>query len=699
MTVPANLVANPTFDRWLDWRQPGRLRLMTGKVELGQGITTALAQIAADALDLAVDQIDVVAGDTRVGPDEWYTAGSVSIESSGAAVSHVCSHARMRLVDAFAAVRRDTPGERDVVRGELRIDGEGTGLTCWDVAGDIDWTGPIPADEPPLRARTSRSVPRIDLARKLTGGAFIHDFALSGMRHARVVRCPYRDGVPAIDEAVRRDRHPEVDVIVRGCFVAVVADREEDAVAAAAGAERLVRWRSEHPARLADAPERPGIELLSGRTVRRVVVERDAAPAAAEQQLDARYTRSFIAHASIGPACALAWLQAGVLTVWSHSQGVFALRGQLARLAGAEVTRVDVVHLQGAGCYGHNGADDAAAEAALIAIELAGVPVRLQWSRAEEFGAAPAGSAMTVDLRAALAGNRIVDWSLTTHSGNHGRRPGWEGRLNLPVAALVDATFAEAAPECDVAPAAGGGGDRNAAVAYRFGGERAEYFHLPEVAVRTSSLRTLGAFANVFAIESFLDEIAAALDEDALALRLRHLEDERARHVLERVAARIDWSGRQAVGEGTGKGLAFARYKNKAAYLAAAAEVVLEETVRVVRLACVVDCGFAVNPDGVANQIEGGALQAMSWTLFESLAVSDSGVLCASWEQYPILGFADVPEVIVDIVSDPARAPLGVGEAAAGPVAAALGNAISTAVGVRLRDLPLSRERIVQALV
>jgi CO/xanthine dehydrogenase Mo-binding subunit len=405
--------------------------------------------------------------------------------------------------------------------------------------------------------------------------------------------------------------------------------------------------------------------------------------------LSASYSKPFIAHASIGPSCAVARLKDGKLEVWSHSQGIWGLRHELSIVLGLPLERITVTHAEGAGCYGHNGADDAALDAALLARAANGRPVKLQWMREDEFAWEPYGPAMALELEARLDGaGHIVSWKHELWSNGHTNRPGRSPKPALIAARHLEKAF-DYSPAIDPALPAGGS-ERNAIPLYDFPDLQVVKNYVRETPRRASSLRALGAFGNVFAIESFMDELAhAAGVADRIEFRLRHLKDPRARAVLESLLPSWkDWMRREARGHGVG----FARYKNIGAYCAVLAEVEAGEVLRVTRLVVAADVGFAINPDGVANQLEGGAIQAASWTLKE-----EGRIGAVSWEDYPILKFSEVPPVEVHLVKNEMPS-MGAGEAAQGPTAAAIANALHDALGVRVRDLPLTAERIVKAM-
>jgi CO/xanthine dehydrogenase Mo-binding subunit len=404
-----------------------------------------------------------------------------------------------------------------------------------------------------------------------------------------------------------------------------------------------------------------------------------------------------IAHASVAPSCGLALYRDGRLTVWTHSQGVYPLQAALARMLHLDPATISVRHVQGPGCYGHNGADDAAADAAVIAMRRPGRPVRVRWRRDEEFGFEPVSPAMLVTVAATLdRDERPSDWTTEIWSGRHTSRPGGGGNL-LAAEALPDPPPAPPATESSFPP---GAGTRNGEPLYDFAAKRIVHHLVAETPVRTSSLRGLGATLNVFAIESFVDELALQAGADPVAYRLSLLSDPRACAVIEEAARMASWQQGLPAGTGRGRGIGFARYKNLAAYAAVVAEVEAEAEVRVLRVWCAADAGLVVNPDGARNQLEGGIVQAASWALKEGVRLDAGGIASRDWEGYPVLRFSEVPEIAVALV-DPAadRPALGVGEAAGAPTVAAIGNAVAHALDTRLRDLPFTRERVMAALL
>ena len=714
--LPGSLNGNRMLNAWLRVDPDGSVTIFSGKIELGQGIGTALAQIAADELDVELKRVKMVHGDTALTPNEGQTAGSQSVQDSGTAVRFACAEAREILLSAAAA-------KLGVPASELKIsDGTITGssgeTTYWTLAGEIDLKKEASGTAKPKPAAdhkwVGKSIPRRDIPKKFTGGAaYVQDIRLPRMVFGRVVRPPSPGAnlVSVNENEIRR--MPGVVAVVRdGDFLAVAAEREEQAIKARAALVKSAVWKES--ATLPPSGDALYDHMVSLGVPAQTMADKSSATAApAAKALEARYTRPFQAHGSIGPSCAVAQWNGDKLHVWTHSQGVYPLRGDLANVFGLEPSAVRCTHAEGAGCYGHNGADDVALDAALLARATAGRPVKLQWMRDDEFMWEPYGSAMVMKLGAALdAQGNIVGWSHELWSHPHSRRPGQsKGSHTLAARHLEKPVGAE--PVGDV-PLPAGGADRNAIPPYDIPNVKVAKHFIVQSPLRTSALRTLGGYANVFALESFMDELAVQAGADPVEFRLRHLKDPRGRAVIEAAASRAGWrpasgtasnpaSNPTARGDGSsGWGFAYSKYKNLACYCALAAEVVVERKtgqVRVKRVVSAVDVGQVVNPDGVINQIEGGIIQSASWTLKEAVSFDRTSVTTRSWADYPILRFEEVPQVEVVILNQPNQPFLGVGEGSQGPAAAAIGNAIANATGKRLRDLPFVPARVKAAMV
>jgi CO/xanthine dehydrogenase Mo-binding subunit len=692
--LPGNLGAAPMLDAWLRIDGDGQVTVFTGKVELGQGILTALAQIAAEELDVPLATVRMVSGHTGVTPDEGYTTGSRSLEEGGTALRYACAEARSVLVEQ-AATRLGVPPEQLRVAAGTVSAADGRRLTYGQLAaaGLLHRQATARAAPKAAAAHTlvGTSVPRLDIPSKVFGDAsYVQDLRLPGMVFGRIVRPPgQRARLEAVETAAVRSLPGVLAVVRDGSFLGVVARREEQAVKAREVLLRSARWRDP-----ADLPEADRIHAwLRAQPGEEAVVseKKDAAAAPVARRLEATFTKSYVAHASLGPSCAVAEMQEGQLRVWSHTQGVYPLRDSLAAVLKLDQQAVVVAHVEGAGCYGHNGADDVALDAALLARAIPGKPVQVQWMRDDECAWEPFGSAMVMQLSAGLAADgRIVDWRHELWSNIHSSRPGRQGRVNLLAAWHL------AEPAAPYLPRSGGE-DRNAVPLYDFPNQQVVRHLIPEMPLRTSALRTLGAYGNVFALESFMDELALAAGADPVAFRLRHLRDPRARAVIETAAARAGWQPGFKSDGTHGRGFGFARYKNTACYVACVADVVVDRRtgeVRVTRVVAAADAGQIINPNGLAMQIEGGIVQSASWTLKEAVRYDRTQVTSRDWAGYPILTFPEAPGVEVHLLNRPDEKPVGSGEASSGPAAAAIANAVGNALGRRVRDLPLAPERI-----
>jgi CO/xanthine dehydrogenase Mo-binding subunit len=610
-----------------------------------------------------------------------------------------CAEARRALLERAGSILGADASRLTTDSGRILVDGIPSPLDYWHVAPQVDWNRPITGELAPDRAGRGtyigKSIARIDLPPKVAGAAFIHDFELPGMMHGRVLRPPSPGARLESLNQSRAERLPGVVMLWRsGDFVGVCCEREYQAVQALEVLRREARWNEGENVLPAYRNWTELLTQLRSIDSQSEVGERPVA-AANLRRVSATYSKPPLAHASMAPSCAVAQFAHDRLTVWTHSQGVFPLRGALARALQMDESRIDVIHLQGAGVYGHQGADDAAMDAALLAQQVAPRPVRVQWMRDDELAWSPLGSPMVVKLSAGTtADGRVMDWSTEIWSGPYNRRPA-RGAVNLLAAAHMEPGI----PFVDSHEDLGGfaGSARNSEPAYELRHRKIILHSIPGLPFRTSSLRTLGGYANVFANESFMDEIADATAADPVEFRLRHLSDTRARRVIETVARKAGWKAGVERGTGSGTGIGFARYKNTAAYVAVIAKVEIAESPKVSKVFCAVDAGLVINPDGVINQIEGGIIQSISWTLKEEIRLTNQSLGARSWQEYPILRFDEVPEVEVELIEATDSAPLGVGEAAQGPAAAAIANAVAQALDFRIRDLPITRERIISA--
>ena len=668
MTAPQHVVDNPRLGRWVSVAD-GQVRVHVGKVELGQGILTALHQLAADALGLPLERVRVVPAHTGLGPDQGLTSGSLSVTQSAPALGWV-----------GGAVRALTGRPAD-------DDAYVAAIAALDPA--LDLTGVEPAPALPV-ASVGTDAPRLDLPDKVHGRPrYLTDLRPDGMLHGRVLRPPSPGAT--LESVPEEWKSAGVTLVRDGSFLGVVGEREVDVDVALASLRDAAAW---HEADTLPDEDRLSEWLRAGPHEDIPLVDESVGATTTHR---ASYSKPFLVHASIAPSCGMAQWTADGLHVWSHSQGVHALRKALAGALELDPATVVVEHVENAGCYGHNGADDAAFDAVLLARAVPGRPVLLRWSRSDELTWGPLSPAMTATVAARLVDGRIDGWDYDVWSTGHTSRPGYAGTPGLLALQHLATPVALPAP-VDPPHATGGGTTRNALPGYDVGPRRVVGHRLTRTPLRSSAMRALGAFLNVFAIESFLDELAEAAGADPVEFRLAHLSDPRARAVVELAAERAGWGA--PLPEDVGRGLGFARYKERGAYCAVVAEVALTHEVEVRRLTVAADLGTVVNPDGARNQLEGGAVQATSWTVAERVRFDRRRIVSADWESYPILRFPSAPVVKVHLIDpkDPAQPPLGSGEAAQGPTAAAIGNAIAAALGVRVRDLPLDAASIARAI-
>lgn len=694
---PGSLKIAPMLDAWIRIDEKGHVTAFTGKAELGTGIRTAFIQIAADELGIAPSVLTLLTADTGATPNEGYTAGSHSVADSGTAIANAAAQVRgLLLVSAAEKLGVDAATLRVKDGAILAADGRrmGFGEAVSGVNLHQQAQPGLPRRDPRTYESIGQPMQRVDIPGKVTGGpSYVQDLQFPGMVHARVIRPPSYGATLASVDTTAAQAIPGVIKIVRdGSYLAVVADDEWHAILAMRALSAAARWNAGP-----QLPEQSTIhETLRALPAQEIAVAERSSPtppAPAAHTLHRRFTKPFLAHGAIGPSCSVALMDGDHLTVWTHTQGVFPLRKGLAEMLAMPPDQVRCIHVEGSGCYGHNGADDVAADAALIARAMPGRPVRVQWMREQEHVWEPFGPAMTTDLTASLdATGQITAWDCEIWSNSHNQRIENAGRL-MPTWSL--ATPMIPAPPKEI-PMPEGGGDRNSVPIYRVPNLHVREHFLLDMPIRSSAMRSLGAYLNVFAIESFIDELAVSARLDPIEFRLRHLDDPRARDVINKASVRFGWPAARAEArkQDHGVGFAFAQYKNLMAYCAIAIEVVVDRNsgdVKVQRVACAVDCGQIVNPDGARNQVEGGIVQSLSWTLYEQTTFESHGITSFDWSTYPIMRFSSVPGGIdVDLIDRPGTPFLGVGEASQGPAAAALANAVADATGKRVRDLPLA---------
>lgn len=700
--IPATLAANPSLDRWVGFEPGGMVRIAFGKVEYGQGAVTALAQLAAEELDVSFARLRVVNAATGDVPDEGLTVGSMSIENSGASVRQACAEVRALMLAEAARRIGCAPDELDVDDGRVLRGGEPAGQDYWSLAQDVSLARDATGETAPKAAGGARKVvglsqPRLDLPAKVFGAAFIQDVRLPGMIHARVLRQPGpKAQLTALDqEAVRKTADGDLEILVDGAFVAFLSPSESVVRRALDAAEARAVWAD---ARALNASQSEAISLKEmpatdwdggaeppGQTNRR--------------RHQAAYSRPYISHGSMGPSCGVALYQDGALTLYTHAQGVYPMRAMAARATGLPLEAISVRHAQGAGNYGHNGSDDAAIDAAVIAVRRPGVPIRVQWRREDEFGHAPVGTAMHIEMAGELdASGRLADFTSEIWSGPHVGRGRALAEFSLP---RDEAAAAPAAPTPQQLAAMRGfsGGRLNAVPSYDIAATRITEHTIAPMPVRTSSLRGLGGPVNIYAGECFVDECAAIAGADPLAYRLAMLSDPRAIAVVTRLGELCKWGRRGSLPAGHGLGLAYSRHRDRGAMTAVACEVRVDEEVELIEMWSVVDGGLIVNPDGAANQIEGGIIMAASWALKEQVKLGGVGIVSTTWSDYPILRFTEIPPVTVEFINRPDEPAMGLGEVSSGPALGAIGNAVTHALGAPIRALPYTRDRIARALL
>lgn len=709
LQTSVSLKTNPLLSQWLRFEANGSVTVFTGKAELGQGILHALKLMAAHELDLPLDSVHIETANTQNSPDEGMTSGSLSVQDSGLAIRQASAHAAQLLKTHACASYADLRSHVDVkLPVDLSVPTKSTALTLTEGRDDIE---ALVQGQP----------------------IFLHDLGINvdltpikNLLHGRMVRGPglrctlrtegWADAVAGLPKEVQAFRD--------GSLVGVVAPNEELAEKAASKLQRLLKWD------VAALPEcrEGGVDLVERAPAMESQVFYESGQfheASKDAKVyEAVYFRPALHHGSMGPSVALAvWETDQVssgLKVWSHTQGIFPLRKDLALALGVDAQQIEVQHVRGAGCYGHNGADDVAYNAAWLARLVPGQCVRVQWTREEEMQQSPLAPAMRVKLQATVqsvaaptssgppkgrADLELLTWQHDVWSQGHSSRPGRAATPAFKDSWLTDQQFPVLEP-INVAAAAGAGAERNAIPPYSTQQVKVNAHRLLGLPFRTSALRSLGAHANVFACESFIDEIADDQGLDPVAFRLGKLEDPRARAVVQTLADQVNWLERRQTlsqKEGWGLGIAYARYKSKGAYCAVVAEVEVTHQVNVRRLWVVADIGEVIHADGAVSQLEGGAIQSTSWALKEQAHWDSNNITSTHWDAYPNLRFSEVPQVQVRLMpghsqnSESLNPPLGAGEATQGPTTAAIANAVFHAVGLRVRQLPLTPDNLAKA--
>jgi CO/xanthine dehydrogenase Mo-binding subunit len=701
-TAPKAL-APTEVDSYLAIDAKGMCTVYSGKVDLGTGTDTALRQMAAEELDLPLRRINLVTGDTMLTPDQGTTWGSLTIQSGGIQIRQASAAAKAALLGE-AAKRLNVKNEELTVADGV-ISGGGKRVTYGELIGGknfsikLDPKQPVPTKDPKTFTVVGKSVPRVDIPGKATGTfTYMQDFRVPGMLHGRVVRPPAMEAkLESVDEdeasinGIRGAR-----VIRQGNFLAVVAANEWAAIK---GAQQLkATW-----SKWEGLPEQAKLyEHVRATKVTKDEVTSNVgnvveALGQGAKKLNATYDFAIHTHGSIGPSCAIAEFKDGKLTSWSASQATHNLRKQLAQMFAMPVENVRCIYFEGSGCYGRNGHEDAAADAALLA-KATGKPVRVQWSRADEHGWDPKGPPTLIDLRAALDGSgNVTAWESEFFI------PQSAGGFNVP---LVAATLAEMPYDRHIAP---GNIIRNSDIPYKFANIKTVCHRLESTPFTPSWIRTPGRMQNTYANECFMDELATAAGADPIDFRLKYLDpaDRRGIEVIERLVTLAKWDkrpspkGGQSADVVKGRGVSYVKYELVRTYVGVVAEVEVNRStgaIKVPKFYIVHDCGQIINPDGLKNQLEGNIIQTASRTLIEELKFDRSTVTSLDWASYPILTFPDVPEIVMDLIDRPTMPPWGAGEPAAAVVPSAISNAVFDATGVRLRSIPYTPEKVKAAM-
>jgi nicotinate dehydrogenase subunit B len=711
--LPVMIRNNPNLNAWIKIAPDGSITVFTGRVEIGQGCLTAMRQIAAEELEVSPASISLVSGDTALTPNEGVTSGSFAIKQGGAALGHACADARATLIAAAAQAWQLDATPLKIENGMI-VALTGAKMSYGEAASKVSLNRPV---DPAARRRPAHlqkvvgsSYPRVDIPAKVFGQeVFIHDMRPAGMLFGAVARPPtYAARLLAVDLAPIKAMPGVVEVVRDGSFLGVVARREEQARAAAERLASSARWDKgaalfggkdvfDH---LLNAPSE--VKLIHE-------VKAQGATSALASTHKAEYRRAFQAHASIGASCALAHWEADKVTVWSHTQGPFPLRAHMAKGLKLPPASIRVIHAQGAGCYGHNGADDVAFDAALLARAVPGRPVRVHWAHEEEMAWEPWGSAMIVRLEAGVASDGRIDaWNHDVWSFPHSSRPGPSGGMdgcNLRSAWYL-AEPLKASKAVDGALPNGASG-RNSVPIYAAANQRITTHYHEVMPIRTSALRTLGGFFNAVSAEMFIDELAAMAKLDPVTFRIRNVKDERLIAVLKKAVEMSAWSPaavqaqKPLTREMRGFGVGLSRYKNQDSYVAVVAEVVVDTTsgsIKVARMWSATDTGRAINPDGVINQIEGGMVQATSWILIEAGRFDEGIMRSVDYAEYPILDYIDTPLMQSFLIDRPSLPSLGAGEGSQAPAGAAIANAVFAATGRRINEVPFTRERVLAGM-
>ena len=677
----------------------GMVTVYSGKVDLGTGTDTALTQMAAEELGVPMSRVKLVTGDTLLTPDQGPTFGSLTIQNGGMQIRQACATAREALLDDAARKLGVAKTSLVLKDGVISAGASGKRVAYGELVGDrrlaLKLDPKAPTKDPSTYTIVGKPVARLDIPEKVTGRfTYMQDFKVPGMLHARVVRpAAMEASLQSFNDAECKKIPGYVSAVRKGNFLGVVAQNEWAAIKAARAVQ--ASWSSWQ-----GLPDKAKLWDYV-RNTKVVKVEPfqsvgNTAPglAGAAKTVKATYDFAVHTHGSIGPSCAIAEIKDGKLTVWTASQATHLLRKQLAQMFDMTELNVRCIYVEGSGCYGRNGHEDAAADAALIAKEV-GKPVRVQWSRADEHGWDPKGPPTLLDYRGALdASGNIAAWESEVFIPD---RPVPFAGVTLVAADLANLPRNPAHP---------GNIHQSLAIPYALPNIKATAHWLAETPFRPSWIRTPGRMQNTYGNECFLDELAAAAGVDPLEYRIRNLKDPRGLECLERLRKLANWTPRTKPTGGSGetakgRGVSYIKYELVRTYVGVVADVEVNRRtgkIRVERFHVAHDCGQIINPDGLRNQIDGNVIQTVSRTLIEDLQWNRSTVTSLDWETYPILRFPDVPEIRYDLIDRPKERPWGVGEPTAAVVPSAISNAVYDAVGIRMRSVPFTPDKVLAAL-
>jgi nicotinate dehydrogenase subunit B len=696
----AKPLALTEVDSFLTIDKAGNVTVYSGKVDLGTGVATALRQIVAEELDVPISRIELIEGDTMLTPDQGTTWGSLTIQLGGMQLRQAAAAARNALTaEAAKKLGTDTLTVSDGV-----ISGGGKKVSYGELIGGksfaikLDPKQPVKEKAPKDYKIVGKSQSRVDIPGKVTGRfTYMQDFKVPGMLHGRVVRPPAIGAkLESVDDSELKKIPGIVKVVREGNFLGVVASNEWDAIRGATALKATWSKSETLPDQAKLWEHVRATKVVKDEVTSNAGNTAEAMGKDGVKVLKAIYDFAIHTHGSIGPSCAVAEFKDDALTSWSASQATHTLRKQLAQMFSLPVEKVRCVYVEGSGCYGRNGHEDAAADAALFA-KAVGKPVRVQWSRADEHGWDPKGPPTLMDMRASMdaAGNVTA----------------WEGDFYMPqqtpggfLVPLVAATLSGMPAADHIAP---GNVFQNSAIQYKIPNVKTVCKRLETTPFRPSWIRTPGRMQNTYANESFIDELAAAANMDALEFRRKYLDDKRGLELLERLAALAKWETRpspQKSASGNiakGRGVSYVKYELVRTYIGAVAEVEVDRgtgVIRVPKFTVVHDCGQIINPDGLKNQIEGNVIQTVSRTLMEEVRFDRSQVTSLDWESYPILKFPQMPEIVIELIDRPTEKPWGAGEPSAAVIPSAISNAVFDAINVRLRSVPYTPAKVKAAM-